>query len=107
MNKEQTKKAIAVMQAYVDGETIQYKSIRAPTEAKWEQICGPICAWAWHDVEYRPAPEIIKSRRFLHYTHAKHILVDVVTFPINDPQLMEKGPSFIRWIDTEWQETEL
>lgn len=62
MNKEQAKQAIAVMQAWVDGEQIEFKvkhlpddAFRTPTE-KWG------LAWNWDDFVYRrkPKPKIVE-----------------------------------------------
>ncbi len=47
MNKEDTKAAIAVMQAYVDGEEIEYRL----KNGGWRLACG--CAWAWDVASYR------------------------------------------------------
>ena len=50
MNIEQTKEAIRVMQAYVDGKDIQ---ILGPVK-KWEPVNCP--RWGWSDTEYRVKP---------------------------------------------------
>lgn len=52
MNKEETKKAIEVMQAYVDGKEIEYL-----WGASWNptQLKSPI--WDWASVEYRIKPQ--------------------------------------------------
>jgi hypothetical protein len=54
MNKEQTKKAIKVMQAFVDGKEVEAFS---PYQ-KWERATTP--RWGWDDTQYRikPTPTI-------------------------------------------------
>lgn len=54
MNKERTKKAIEVMQAYVDGAEIQ---VAPPSSGKWSDLsslCTP--AWSWGTFDYRVKP---------------------------------------------------
>ncbi len=55
MNIEETKEAIKVMQAFVDGKTIQYLS-----SIGWRDV-DPLStaemAWLWGDVKYRIKPE--------------------------------------------------
>ena len=53
MNREETKKAIAVMQAYVDG-----KQIEAAQEGSEWRASLPI--WDWGPNEYRVKPEPIE-----------------------------------------------
>jgi hypothetical protein len=47
MNIEQTKEAIRVMQAYVDGKEVEAFS---PCQ-KWERVTTP--RWGWDDTQYR------------------------------------------------------
>ena len=55
MNIEETKKAIEVMQAFVDGKEIQYLS-----DGNWFSYSLPATpAWAWSETEYRVKPETI------------------------------------------------
>lgn len=49
MNREQTKQAIAVMQAYTDGAEIEF---REPS-GKWHD-CEP--SWDWQRFDYRVKP---------------------------------------------------
>lgn len=58
MNKEQTKAAATVMQAFAEGKTIQLR--RHGTNNKWTIITGnPL--WNWDDFDYRvkPEPEVV------------------------------------------------
>jgi hypothetical protein len=50
VNIEETKKAIEVMQAFVDGKTIQIK-----TAGRWfDTIMNPL--WDWYETDYRIKP---------------------------------------------------
>ena len=50
MNIEQTKEAIRVMQAFLDGKEVEFFS---PCQ-KWERATTP--RWEWHDTQYRIKP---------------------------------------------------
>ena len=50
MNIEETKRAIEVMQAFVDGKRVESDSLGA-----WIVVDNPI--WAWEEFDYRIAPE--------------------------------------------------
>ena len=52
MNKAQTEEAIKVMQAWIEGKTIQYRSYR---HTEWVELTSPI--WDWDCGEYRIKPE--------------------------------------------------
>lgn len=56
MNKEQTLEAIKVMQAYVDGEEIEF---RHDTADYWARISldGGDVSWSWSAFRYRIAPQ--------------------------------------------------
>ena len=56
MNIEETKKAIEVMQAYVDGKEIQDKSIGDYAYADWLTLQTEP-TWDFSSVEYRVKPE--------------------------------------------------
>jgi hypothetical protein len=49
MNTEQTKKAIRIMQAFVDGKEVEFMS-----DGKWESINNP--SWNWTNYFYRINP---------------------------------------------------
>ena len=63
MNIEKTKKAIDVMQAFVDGKDIQYRPIDASDWRVYRHTNPParIChvTWSWSDYDYRVKPEPI------------------------------------------------
>jgi len=50
MNIEQTKEAIRIMQAFVDGKEVEALS----PDKKWRRTPGP--RWGWDDTEYRIKP---------------------------------------------------
>lgn len=53
-----TKEKIAVMQAYEDGKTIQFRHRTSDPAAKWHDILRPIIPdWAWPRTDYRVKPE--------------------------------------------------
>lgn len=54
MNIEETKKAIEVMQAFVDGKVVEYRWAAHTTEP-WETATSP--SWSWGQVEYRIKPQ--------------------------------------------------
>jgi hypothetical protein len=49
MNIEQTKEAIRVMQAFVDG-----KEVQSMYDGKWASVTVP--RWSWDDTQYRIKP---------------------------------------------------
>jgi len=53
--REQTKEQIALMQAFVDGETIQTKRIQDCDKYGWRDIENP--GWDWVTCKYRVKPE--------------------------------------------------
>lgn len=101
MNKEQTKQAIAVMQGFVDGKTIQY------SHGHWTDCAGsPV--WEWNKSNYRIKPEVVRCRRYLYKDTLGRTMVIVLSdWQTSKPALIENSSNFIRWIDTEWQEIEV
>lgn len=72
MGKEETKEAIAIMQAYLDGKTIQYRSRAA--DSTWEDVVGsPI--WGWTNTHYRVKPQVI----YRPYSSEVECMHDVLT----------------------------
>ena len=53
MNRDETKKAVAVMQAYVDGAEIEYN---APGYGEWRIVAGKPF-WSWSQNQYRVKPK--------------------------------------------------
>lgn len=103
MSKEQTKQAIAVMQGYVEGKTIQY---RYDEKQEWKTL-SPFSNWNWLEADYRIKPEVVKCRRYLYKNGLGLPLVLVLNDWHRQPAVIENSPNFIRWIDTEWQEIEV
>ena len=62
MNIEQTKKAIEVMQAYVEGKEIEYCYV---SEVEWCKTIGPV--WDWSKYIYRIKPAELKKVKLLAY----------------------------------------
>lgn len=59
MTKDETRYAIAVMQAYVDGKEIEFRHLR---EGKFFELKDPSSpSWDFHTFEYRikPSPKVI------------------------------------------------
>lgn len=103
MNIEQTKEAIAVMQAYVDGKKIQYKKKFHPVE--WADVVAP--HWLFEENNYRIKPEVVSYRRFLYERAAGVYTVGTVTQEQNKNSHREGWAGFIRWIDNDWIEEEV
>lgn len=59
MNREETKLAIKVMQAYADGETIQSREGKRSWQipSGWKTIDGMEPDWDWYNHYYRIKPE--------------------------------------------------
>lgn len=56
MERAEIEEAIAIMQAYLDGKTIQYRS--ATTNSTWKDVVGsPI--WSWTNTQYRVKPQVV------------------------------------------------
>ena len=60
MAPEETKRAIAVMQAYADGKEIEFRS----KQHGWMLVKEP--GWQWYDFEYRVKPEPFSCWAVLH-----------------------------------------
>ena len=101
MNKEQTKEAVAVMQGYVDGKTIQY---RYDERQEWRTLCR-LPNWNWTEADYRIKPEMVKYRRYLWRNTRGELQISVA----GEGNELQHSSSrvFVRWIDTEWQEIEV
>lgn len=63
MNKAKTKHAVEVMQAYLDGKSIEYQPIIALGHEPWNAVGGKAdFFWDWRKFNYRvkPAPRTFK-----------------------------------------------
>ena len=104
MNKEQTKQAIAVMQGYVEGKTIQY---RYDEKQEWKTL-SPFPNWNWLEADYRIKPEVVRCRRYLYKDDlGRPLVVTLSDCQTYKPAFIESFQNFIRWVDTEWQEIEV
>jgi len=108
MNKEQTQAAIAVMQAFVDGKTIEFCNNTKAREPLWQEIskfngiAQPV--WNWLETEYRAKRETLKYRRFIVHHEGSPPVVCTVGSDEVASRYHEGVCGFVRWIDTEWQE---
>ncbi len=73
MNREDTKKAIEVMQAYLDGELIEVNDSRSHLH-EWEFVVNPVWDWDRRDYRVKRKPREIwigydergEARKFCH-----------------------------------------
>ena len=56
MTREQTKEAICVMQAYVDGEEVQYSPKQGKGSYFWTTTDNPLWNWEHYDYRIKPTP---------------------------------------------------
>jgi len=107
MNKDQTKEAIKVMQAWVDGKEIQHRNIHtgdiawSPIVKEWQNV-----GWYWGQCDYRIKPEVVRYRRALAKRTDGSIFIALFQGEDTDMDVIAYGnrECFIRWIDTEWQD---
>ncbi len=105
-SKEDWRKKLPLIQAFVDGKTIQYW---VPQLGKWKDSSNP--AFTYQAKNYRVKPEVIKSRRFLFLAYTGVVGVTTCSVGIatnqEDVDRWTKAACFIRWIDNDWVETEV
>jgi hypothetical protein len=106
MTRDEARKAAAVMLAYAEGKNIQYKTIGT---TPW-QDAGPsgtdLLCFDWGMYRYRIKPQVVRYRRILWKTKNGEPRVAVV-YGEDEIQSRSKDSSFVRFIDTEWQEEEV
>lgn len=56
MGRTETEEAIAIMQAWVDGKTIQYRP--RIVDSEWIDVVGNP-SWSWHNTKYRVKPQVV------------------------------------------------
>lgn len=81
MTKEETKKAIEVMQAWVDGKKIEY---RYKGEPEWITV-ALLTSWDWKNWDYRIKPEPMEIEVWVNGTR-----VSTYTQPNMGPEWTKK-----------------
>lgn len=102
MDKEQTKQAIAVMQAYVDGKQIQCK--HRGGAIWWPMACtnNPLWDFAVYEYSIAPIKKKIEYRRYMTIENDICVL-NKLPHSLSPEQLEKRGCHFNNWIDTDWQ----
>lgn len=99
MNKEETKKAIAVMQAFVDGEEIEFRDLSQRT---WESVGNnQSISWHWVNNAYRIKPKVKKFKVALY----RLAFGPTVYYP-QHYAYAESSHNFIKWISPEMEYSE-
>ena len=101
MNIEETKQAIAVMQAYLDGKPIEMRN--RDLMSQW--LSADTSKWNWFNWEYRVKREVVKYRVALMQGECGFYWTNTVN---NDAQVenCESHNRFVRWL-TDWREVEV
>ena len=98
MNKPH--KHAAVIKAWADGAQIQVLK----TNGQWQDLQNPL----WNAEEYRVKPVALKYRKCLCKDYTGHFYIDAFNKGFGQTvEECERGASFVKWIDTEWQEVEI
>jgi hypothetical protein len=97
MNKEQTLKAIEVMQAYVEGKKIHYSE----DGWDWQVVDSP--TWDWLAIDYRVKPA---SKPSINWDHVHPDYKWMATDADGKTFLYEKAPTDVhhRWDGQRWVE---
>lgn len=99
-------KHAALIKQWADGAQIQSKSHHTN---QWCDVVGNCPGWNAEN-EYRVKPQTIRYKRFLwvsSFAKDKTPKLLVVTPEEQQREPREQWASFVRWIDTEWQEVEV
>jgi len=105
MTRDEARKAAAVMLAYAEGKDIQWRMKSPDVAYIWRDTHqSPVFNWTGYD--YRIKPEVVRYRRALWKNDIGQTLVGIAN-NMDEKNLWENSSSFIRWIDTEWQEEEV
>jgi hypothetical protein len=70
MDTEETKEAVAIMLAYIDGKAIEYRSEGSPL---WKETKRP--AWDFHGNEYRIKPDPWEGEIWVHENGSAYVNV--------------------------------
>jgi hypothetical protein len=102
MTRDEARKAAAVMMAYAEGKQIQ---VRMKCGGPWETSDPErVLRFNWAELVYRIKPEVVRYRRALFHDTRPYI---GVSYSDADVKNNLNRLSFVRWIDTEWQEEEV
>lgn len=95
---------LPLIKAWGEGKTIQLIS-----GGCWTDLKKDLLNFHYSVNQYRIKPETIKYRKYLARCGWDYELAARVFTVHNDGEVsrIEPHPSFIRWIDTEWQELEI
>lgn len=104
----------AIVRAWLDGKTIQAR-----------RIGTSVATYTWSDVfpthnasyvpnfsvewEFRIKPETVRYRLYLWLRYDHLLIVETChdSSKTQSPEELQKCSSFVRWIDTDWQEVEV
>lgn len=94
-------KHATLIHAWADGAEIQYKYC---SDKEWKEVSFDGClSWDEH-CNYRIKPNVIRYKRYLVQYNGGHFGINtLMSWETSGPST---SPSFIKWIDTEWQEVE-
>lgn len=106
LSKEEAAALIPIYQAIADGKPLQ---VKIWSDSKWEDVTEDH-AFRPSEHWYRVKPEVKRYRRIL----LKHDEITSIGAynehhgwgPMSVEQV-ESDPTFVRWIDNEWQEVEV
>jgi hypothetical protein len=110
MTPERAKEMLPILQAYADGKQTQYRVFNNAINeyGPWydNKLVG-INFGAPH-IQYRIKPDTLKYRRYLYNSGVRVTVCTLNGHPVcTPPDTLEKVHSFVRLIDTEWQEVEV
>lgn len=96
-----------VIKAWANGEEIEWRAFGSSWQKYYKQreespnFDAPVTEW-------RIKPETVKYRRYLYKNYDKQPIIGLVNQPYQEGRAEECfKETFIRWIDTEWQEVEI
>lgn len=103
-----------VIKAWADGKMVQFKYVRYPEKgwSDWPQHHESVPGFCTLDIyEWRIKPQAVRYRRYLanggHDNGPKVYSLNDYSSNVVLPAEVEVRSTFIRWIDTDWQEVEV
>jgi hypothetical protein len=99
MTPQRWKAVLPFIQAFVNGQNVQYHN-----GIKWNDMLD--CTFTNPPGAYRIKPNVIKSRRYLWENNGRYVvaLATEENHPTNFPESWYK---FVKWLDEDWVEHEL